>query len=68
VEGGTGKRTFGPEKKQLSGIRQQKALPLPKRVSPAQALIEFAVRFRLGEGIARNSLFIEKNGSGVIVP
>jgi hypothetical protein len=56
-EGGGGKRTFGPEKKQLSGIRQQKALPLPKRGSPAQALIEIILWLRLGGVIGDRPCF-----------
>ena len=68
VEGSAGKRTFGRETWQLAGIGQQKTLPLPKRGSPAHAPIEFVRRLRLGEGIARKALFIEKGGSGVVIP
>jgi len=67
VEGSAGKRFFSAEQWQIAGSEQQKALSLPKCGLPAQALIEFVVRLRLGEGIACKSLFIEKNGSGVIV-
>jgi len=44
----------------------REALPLPKRGSPAQALIEFVFRLRLGEGATRKALFIEKGGSGAV--
>jgi len=51
---------FSPVKRQkIVGNRQRETLPLPKRGSSVQALIEFVVRFRLGEGIARKSLCIE---------
>ena len=67
MQGGAGKRTFGLEKRQLSGIGQQKTLPLPKCGSPAQALIEFVFRFRLHEGIAHKALLIENDGPGVVL-
>jgi hypothetical protein len=63
-EGGAGKRTFGPEKKQLSGISQQKTLPLPNRGSPVQALIEIILWLRLDEGVARKALFVQNDGTG----
>jgi hypothetical protein len=44
----------------------REALPLPKRGSPAQALIEFVFRLWLGEGVTRKALFIEKGGSGAV--
>jgi hypothetical protein len=66
VEGRAGKRFFGPEKRQLAGFGQQKTLPLPKRGSPGHALIEFVLRFRVGKRIARKTLFIEKDGPGVL--
>jgi hypothetical protein len=39
----------------------------PKRRSPSYTRIEFVVRLRLGEGIARKSLFIEKDGCAVLL-
>jgi hypothetical protein len=68
VEGSAGKRFFCPEKRQLAGPGQQKTLPLPKRGSPTHALIEFVRRLRLDEGVAGKALFIQKDGSGVVVP
>ena len=41
---------FGPEKRQVVGIGQQKTLPLPKPGSPVHALIELVRRLRLDEG------------------
>jgi len=67
VEGSAGKRIFGPEKRQLAGTEQQKTRPLPKRGSPGHALIEFVRRFRLDERVARNALFVEKDGSRVVL-
>jgi hypothetical protein len=40
----------------------RKTLPLPKRGSAVQALIEFVRRLRLNEGVARKAPFIEKDG------
>jgi hypothetical protein len=42
------------------------ALPLPKRGSPAHPLIRFVRGLRLDGGIAREALFIEKAGSGLV--
>jgi hypothetical protein len=66
VEGSAGKRTFGPEKRQLAEIGQQKTLALPKRGSPVHTLIEFVLRLRLDEGIAGKALFVEKERFGVV--
>jgi hypothetical protein len=65
VQGSAGKRNIGPEKQQIAGTERQKALPLPKRGSPAQALIEIILWLRLEEGVARKVLFLEKDGSAV---
>jgi hypothetical protein len=46
---------------------QQKTLPVPKSGSPVHALIEFVFWLRLGEEIAGKALFIEEEGSGVIL-
>ena len=68
VEGSGRKRLFRPQIRQLAGIGQQKTLPLPKCGSPVHALIEFVCRLRLDEGVAGKALFIQKDGSGVVVP
>jgi hypothetical protein len=67
VEGSAWKRFFDPEERRIAGIGQQTALPPPKRRSPGHALIEFVRRFRVGEWVARNALFVEKDGFRVVL-
>jgi hypothetical protein len=66
VEGKAGKRTFGLKKRWLAGIVQQEALLVPKRSSRGHALIEFVRRFRLDEGVANGSVFVEEDCSDVV--
>lgn len=60
-----GREFWGPKKAAIE--KQATAEPQPpRRRSPGHALIEFVVRLRLGEGVARKSRFIEKDGLGVV--
>jgi hypothetical protein len=45
---------------------RQKTLPLPKRGSPAHALIEFVFRLRLGEDVGTEASFVETEGPGFL--
>jgi hypothetical protein len=57
---------FQAKKERIARNRQQKDAQPPRRRAPVYALIEFEVGLWLGEGIARKSFFIEKDGPGVV--
>jgi hypothetical protein len=57
-----GEAGFQTEKVRSSPSKQQGTGRPPRRRSPSHALVEFLVRFRLGEGITRASFFVEKDG------
>ena len=57
---------FQAKKGRIARSRQQKGPQLPRRRSPAYTLIEFEIGLWLGEGIARKSFFVEKDGPGVV--
>ena len=65
VQGSAGNGLSARRNGGVTGIGQQKTLPLPKRGSPAQALIEFVLGRRLDEGVAGKALFIQKDGFGL---
>jgi hypothetical protein len=67
AQGSVGRAVFRSEEGQISGIRRQGSSQPPKRRLPGHALIEFVRWLRLDEGIARKSLFIENDGSRVVV-
>ena len=59
AEGSAGKRTYGPEKRQLAEVGQQNTLALPKRGSPVHTLIGFLLR--LDEEVAGKAVFVEED-------
>ena len=61
-------RSFRAQRRRIARNPQQGSAQPPRRCSPGHGLIEFIDRFRLSKGIARNSLFIEKDDSGVLLP
>jgi hypothetical protein len=58
---------FQAEKVRSSPSRQQGTGRPPRRCSASHALVEFVFRLRLGEGIAKASFFVEKDGLGFVL-